>query len=174
MLPLVTLRISEAPEQFLEQIDAMLRNESNLTVKSKLEVFGDHDHLSVGFSPESHSIDDLVGMFVYWPDEAPKLRIEAMARWETIFPSYDFYVEAIKDLFSERLNKYNRIHKHRYRLRIPNRESCLPHLTPKLKESFDNFAALANKRSLHACDWRLFYEFVVAANVLSLILLRTI
>ena len=164
MIPQVTLRVSEDPVRFLHQMDEMLRKESKLTVKSKLKFRGDDDHLSVGFSPESHSIEDLVGMFVYWPKETPRLRIEAMARWdEPFFPSYEVYVRAIGDLFSDRLKKYNRNYKKRYRLRIPSKESCLPRLTPKLKERFDDFAALANKNCLHTYDWRRFYEFVVAS-----------
>lgn len=161
MPPQVRLRISEEPLQFLQRMDSMLREEDGLTVKSKLEMQGEHDHMSVGFRPEQHKIDRLTGMFVYWPQEALVLRIEAIARWEPLFPSYDVYVQAIKDLFGERLRSYNRLHRHRYRLQIPTKQSTIPKLTPKLKEMFDSFANLANKRGLHAFDWQRFYKIVV-------------
>jgi hypothetical protein len=163
MIPQVTLQVSEEPEQFLHRMDELLRTESELTVKSKLEFHGEHDHLSVGFSPDSHSVEDLVGMFVYWPEETPRLRIEAMARWEPLFPSYETYVSAIRDLFSKRIKIYNKKYEHRYRLRIPTKESCLPRLPPKLNQKFESFCNLANKNCLHPYDWRRFYEFVVAS-----------
>lgn len=144
-------------------MNSMLRTESDLKVKSKLKLQGNDDYLCVSFSPNTHHIDELVGMFVYWPDKYPIIKVEAMARWESFFPSYEVYIGAIEDLFSLRLKAYNKLYKRRYRLRIPNSESCIPRLTPMLKEKFDNFAILANKNCLHPYDWKRFYEFVVAS-----------
>ena len=163
MLPQVTLRVSETPENFLRQMEMILNEEDDLTVKAKHKLHGEHDYLSLGFSPERHEIEDLVGKFVYWPEDAPILRVEAIARWQTPFPRYDIYIDTIRDLFTERLKTYNQIYKRRYRLRIPSKKSTHHCLTPKLKEKFESFAALANKRCLHSYDWQRFYQFVVAS-----------
>lgn len=97
-------------------------------------------------------------MFESCPKETAIVRIEAIAsQWN---PSYEVYVDVIKELFAKPIKLYNKLYKRRYRLRIPKQESCLPRFTPRLKDKFKKFAFSANKRCLHPYDWNRFYQFV--------------
>lgn len=163
-LPKITLRIKEKPKQFLLHMDSILKEEvksgnAKMIIKSKLNFHGDFDPMTVEFSPDLHEIHEgLVGMFESWPKEMEIIQIKAIAsQWN---PSYEVYVDIIKELFAKPIKLYNKLYKRRYRLRIPKQESCLPQLIPRLKDQFKKFAFSANKRNLHPYDWNRFYQFV--------------
>lgn len=165
-LPEITLRIKEEPKQFLLQMNSILKKEvksgkAKMTIKSKLNLHGDFDPMTVEFSPDLHEIHEgIVGMFESWPKEGLVIRIEAEAsRWKPQL-SYEVYVNAIRELFVKPIKLYNKLYKRRYRLRIPKQESWLPRLIPRLKDQFEKFSFLANKRCLHPYDWNRFYQFV--------------
>ena len=165
-LPEITLRIKEEPEQFLSDMNSILKKEvksgkAKMTVKSELDLHSDLDPMTVGFSPDLHEIHEgLVGMFESWPKEMAIIQIKAIAsQWN---PSYEVYVDAIKELFAKPIKLYNKLYKRRYRLRIQKQEACLPRLIPRLKDQFEKFAFSANKRCLHPYDWNRFYQFVFA------------
>lgn len=168
-LPEITLRIKEEPEQFLSDMNSILKKEvksgkAKMTVKSELDLHSDLDPMTVGFSPDLHEIHEgLVGMFVSRPKEGLIIRIEAEAsRWKPQL-SYEVYVNAIRELFVKPIKLYNNLYKRRYRLRIPKQESCLPRLIPRLKDQFEKFSFSANKRRLHPYDWNRFYQFIFAS-----------
>ena len=166
-LPEITLRIKEQPKQFLLRMDSILKEEvksgkAKMTVKSELDLHSDLHPMTVGFSRDLHEIHEgLVGMFVARPKEMAIIRIESIAsQWN---PSYEVYVNAIKELFAKPIKLYNKLYKRRYRLRIQKQEACLPRLIPRLKDQFERFAFSANKRCLHPYDWNRFYQVVFAS-----------
>ncbi len=163
-LPEITLRIKEEPKQFLLHMNSILKKEvksgkAKMIIKSKLNFHGDFDPMTVGFSRDLHEIHEgLVGMFESWPKEMTIIQIKAIAsQWN---PSYEVYVNAIRELFVKPIKLYNKLYKRRYRLRIPKQESCLPRLIPRLKDQFEKFSFSANKRCLHPYDWNRFYQFI--------------
>lgn len=169
-LPEITLRIKEEPEQFLSDMNSILKKEvklgkAKMIIKSKLNLHGDFDPMTVEFSPDLHEIHEgIVGIFESWPKEMIKemaiIQIKAIAsQWKPQL-SYEVYVNAIKELFAKPIKLYNKLYKRRYRLRIQKQEACLPRFTPRLKDKFEKFAFSANKRCLHPYDWNRFYQFV--------------
>ena len=166
-LPEITLRIKEEPKQFLCHMNSILKEEvklrkAKMIIKSKLNLHSDLDPMTVEFSPDLHEIHEgIVGIFESWPKEITIIQIKAIAsQWN---PSYEVYVNAIRELFAKPIKLYNKLYKRRYRLRIPKQESCLPRLIPRLKDQFEKFAFSANKRCLHPYDWNRFYQFVFAS-----------
>ena len=142
-------------------MDSILKEEvksgkAKMIIKSELNLHSDLHPMTVGFSPDLH--ENLVGMFVSWPKEMAIIQIEAIApQWN---PSYEVYVDVIKELFAKLIKLYNKLYKRRYRLRILKQESCLPRFTPRLKDKFKKFAFSASKRCLYPYDWNRFYQFV--------------
>lgn len=160
VLPDVDIAISTEPRLFLNEIAPMAA--TTFKVEVHLNAIGEtnFDVINLRFlgcSPHMNIGVQLIAR----PGRLNRIFVELRAeKWSPDPPTRAAYVEAARMLVSPLLADYNRVNATRYRLRIAKLGSDKMKLTARTASNLRRFALLANQSSLHALDWRRFYEFV--------------
>jgi hypothetical protein len=99
------------------------------------------------------------GQLIVRPDEVRVCVEMRSAQWPSDYPTRNEYIEFAREVFGPLLRFYNREFGTHHRMRVP-RPRLSNQLSPKAMCLLEQFAVLANKRSLHPLDWERFYLFV--------------
>ncbi len=172
-LPIITIKTGVSPEQFLKRLHSLIPKQRDW----RLSCF-DNNYLGkgsvlleIGYQGlDSNVPPNTLYLFHYDPTfDENRVQVQiitVISLTESIQITYDSYVyEAC--LIKPLLLSYNRSYKARVRLNIQPRNKTEPHLSPRLRESFDCFVDNANKSGLHTSDWGNFYRFIIRANQLN-------
>lgn len=162
ILPNASIRITIPATQFFDRIATLAIELGALKPEKyyKADTTFKPDILNLRPLAMSQHVD-LVVQLISWQDSNKRIRVEARARrWHgDNEPTYEMYAETLRSLLRSLISAYNQKYKTRIRLVIQEKDECIPKLSPKTQEAFDQFVASANMSGLHPLDWQKLYRF---------------
>jgi hypothetical protein len=138
----------------------LAQSKRHMAVEFYQDTFGNEGlHFANFLLPGSSAHSRSGGQLIVRPDEV-RVRVEMRsAQWPSDYPTRNEYIEFSREVFGPLLRLYNREFGTHYRMRVP-RPRLSNQLSPKAMCLLEQFAVLANTRSLHPLDWERFYLFV--------------
>jgi len=171
ILPRVTVKTDINSEAFLRRIERIATELNGYEVIKATYDYLDEGSHSLILKYTLHSPHDNLMIHLTTDSKEDSRVVFSLAarKWNPDPPTYEVYVQAVREVIEPLIRKYNRRRGSRRRLTIQSKESTEPTLPPRCARFFEGFLrGAAGRCPLHASDWGRFYLFVRFAHRVSL------